>query len=335
MKAKYHIGILSLLLLTFLALNAKGEDSRYFRNDNSKQVVNNYYGDYDYYYSSRINRFHRSYAAFGYYAPVFTDSYWYNYQPFSWGISIYGGGFSAGYNFHWPDYYGYGDYWGYDPYFGSSYYFGYNPYNYGYWYPPVVINLNFGHIWHNNYYGWNGHHHDHDYYAHYYHGSNYYSHNDYHGNNYNSNRYSSYSNTSGKNHGKNSESSVHNNDISRNRLSTGNEVKRTHNAGNVSAAPNKNRNNSNLNPSDHNKRTVRNNNFSNSKYSDPVKSTVNRRAVQYASSVKSSSGSAGNNIRSTRSMSSNPGVRSSSSRSESKSSGSRSGSSGEKSNRRR
>ena len=55
-------------------------------------VVNNYYDDYDYYFSSRINRFHRSYTAFDYYAPVFTDSYWYNYQPYSWGVSIYGGG---------------------------------------------------------------------------------------------------------------------------------------------------------------------------------------------------------------------------------------------------
>ena len=54
-----------------------------YRNDDARVVVNNYYDDYDYYYSSRINRFHRSYAAFDYYAPVFTDSYWYNYQPYS------------------------------------------------------------------------------------------------------------------------------------------------------------------------------------------------------------------------------------------------------------
>ena len=141
MKAKYYIGIISVLLLTFSSVNAQRDDSRDYRNDDAKIVVNNYYDDYDYYFTSRINRFHRSYAAFDYYAPVFTDSYWYNYQPFSWGISIYGGGFSIGYNYNWPVYYGYGDYWGYNPFYYSN------------WYSPVIINLNFGSMWHNNYYG--------------------------------------------------------------------------------------------------------------------------------------------------------------------------------------
>ena len=106
-------------------------------------VVNNYYDDYDYYFSSRINRFHRSYAAFDYYAPVFTDSYWYNYQPYSWGVSIYGGGgFGIGFSTSYPVYnYGYSYYSGYDPYYGSSYYWGYDPFYYSNWYSPVVINI--------------------------------------------------------------------------------------------------------------------------------------------------------------------------------------------------
>ena len=59
---------------------------------------------------------------------MFTDSYWYNYQPFSWGISIYGGrGFGFGYSYNYPVYYDYG--WN-DPYFGSSYYWGYDPFFY-------------------------------------------------------------------------------------------------------------------------------------------------------------------------------------------------------------
>ena len=117
-------------MLTGLTANAQMDYAGDYRNDNATVVVNNYYDNYDYYYSSRINRFHRSYSAFDYYAPVFTDTYWYNYQPYSWGISIYGGGgFGIGYSIPilfiimvmhtTPGWY--------DPYYGSSYYWGYNP----------------------------------------------------------------------------------------------------------------------------------------------------------------------------------------------------------------
>ena len=112
MKAKYHIGITGLLLIVASSLNAQVYETGNNRYDGATVVVNNYQGDYDYYYSSRINRFHRSYSAFNYYAPVFTETYWYNYQPFSWGISIYGGGgFGIGYSYNFPVYsYGYGYY---------------------------------------------------------------------------------------------------------------------------------------------------------------------------------------------------------------------------------
>jgi hypothetical protein len=96
MKAKYYIGIVSALLLFQLSVKAQNADYRDDRSNDAKIVVNNYYNDYDYYYSSRINRFHRSFAAFDYYSPLFTDLYWYNYRPFSWGLSIYGGGFGFG-----------------------------------------------------------------------------------------------------------------------------------------------------------------------------------------------------------------------------------------------
>ena len=131
MKAKLYIGILQAFMLTGLTANAQMDYAGDYRHDDANVVVNNYYDNYDYYYSSRINRFHRSYAAFEYYAPVFTDSYWYNYQPFSWGVSIYGGGgFGIGYVNPYPVYnygYAYSPGW-YDPYYGSSYYWGYNPY---------------------------------------------------------------------------------------------------------------------------------------------------------------------------------------------------------------
>ena len=75
MKAKYSIGLLSILLLASSAVKAQSGDSRDFGNDDARIVVNNYYDDNDYYYASRINRFHRSYAAFDYYSPIYTDSY--------------------------------------------------------------------------------------------------------------------------------------------------------------------------------------------------------------------------------------------------------------------
>jgi len=112
MKAKYYIGILSAMLLAGYPLKAQITDNRNFRNDDAGLVINNYYDDYDYYYSSRINRFHRSYTAFDYYSPMFTDTYWYNYQPYTWGLSIYGrNGLGFGFSFNYPVYY-YG--WGYN-----------------------------------------------------------------------------------------------------------------------------------------------------------------------------------------------------------------------------
>jgi len=164
MKAKYYIGILSALLLTVIPLKAQYADNRDFRNNGASVVINNYYDDYDYYYTSRINRFHRSYAVFDYYSPLYTDVYWYNYRPFTWGLSIYGGsGFGIGFSYNYPVYYSgwrYGNWYGYnngwyDPYFGS-YWWGYDPFYYS-WYSPVVINLSFGRWWGNNYRGWHGH----------------------------------------------------------------------------------------------------------------------------------------------------------------------------------
>ena len=61
-------------------------------------VTNNHYYDpymyddyYDYSYAARIKRFHDPYYGFGYYDPYFTNSYWYNYNPWHFGTSIYMG----------------------------------------------------------------------------------------------------------------------------------------------------------------------------------------------------------------------------------------------------
>ena len=147
MKAKIYIGIITVAALS--AIPAKSQISGYsdYRNDGSTLVVNNYYNDYDFYYSSRINRFHRSYSAFTYYSPVFTETYWYNFQPYSWGVSIYGGG--GGFYYNYPVY----NYGWYDPYYGYNYSWGYDPFYYS-WYSPVIINFNLGYRWgyHDRYY---------------------------------------------------------------------------------------------------------------------------------------------------------------------------------------
>jgi hypothetical protein len=142
MKTISFIGIFPALLLAAFTLQAQDADNDYYRNDDAKVIINNYYDNYgsDYYFSSRINRFHRSYAAFDYYSPVFTDTYWYDYRPWSWGISIYAGGlgFNLGYN---PYYYGsYYSNW-YDPYYFDPYYYdywGYYPGCFSYWYTPPI-----------------------------------------------------------------------------------------------------------------------------------------------------------------------------------------------------
>ena len=53
-------------------------------------VTNNYYGDYyDYEYSSRLRRFYGGYNGFDYYDQYYTNLYWYNYDPYYDGVSIY------------------------------------------------------------------------------------------------------------------------------------------------------------------------------------------------------------------------------------------------------
>ena len=94
-------------------------------------IVNNYYGNYyeadDYYdfsYSARIRRFHRPVWSMGYYGGLYTDYYWYSYNPFHCGMSIY-----YGYNYYDPFYSPYYS-WGYSGYY-SPYYSYYNHHAYG------------------------------------------------------------------------------------------------------------------------------------------------------------------------------------------------------------
>lgn len=101
--------------------------------DGNTYVTNNYYDEddyYDYYYASRIRRFHRPLWGYSYYDPFYTNSYWYDYNPYNWGTSIY-----LGYNWwapsawYSPSYCSFG--YGYNPWngWGWSIGWGYNPWN--------------------------------------------------------------------------------------------------------------------------------------------------------------------------------------------------------------
>lgn len=117
------------------------DSTEYYQDESGNTyVTNNYYDDEDYYdysYSSRLRRFHDPYFGCGYYDNYYTNSYWYSYDPWDWGWSIY-----LGYNFWYPYSYfrpsfgfSYGNpYWAWSysygyPYWGMGYGVGYNSWN--------------------------------------------------------------------------------------------------------------------------------------------------------------------------------------------------------------
>ena len=108
--------------------------SEYEQTDDGKTIINNYYlsedDEYDFYYSSRFRRFHTPYYGYGYYDPWFSDMYYYTYDPFFWGTSIYFGTYWGGFGFY--NYYSPFSYyrWGYPYSYYGSYYAGYYD---GYW----------------------------------------------------------------------------------------------------------------------------------------------------------------------------------------------------------
>lgn len=136
--------------------NASQSGSSTYTDPSGNNITNNYYGDYyednnDYDYAARINRFHRPIYGSGYYDPFYTNMYYYNYDPFYWGTSIYIG-YRPSYWFGWNSWgwnsgWGWNNGWGWNsPYFyspacyggyGYGYGFGgggyWNGYNNGYW----------------------------------------------------------------------------------------------------------------------------------------------------------------------------------------------------------
>ncbi len=128
-------------------------DDNYYYEDNFK------YDDYyDYSYSSRIRRFDNPLYGAGYYDSYYTNMYWYDYNPYAWGTSIY-----IGYDYRYPSYYSnfyspfsswpyYSPYYAYNNYWYSSYY---NPYyGYNYW-NPYYGNSFYNGYWTGYYTGYN------------------------------------------------------------------------------------------------------------------------------------------------------------------------------------
>jgi len=157
MKTKILIGIIGAMLMPGITAEAQIASSGNYRNDEAGIVINNYY-NYDFHYSSRINRFHRSFVSFEYYSPVFTDVYWYSYQPYTWGLTIYGGTrIGIGVTYNYPVYYAWWDYpWSYGwdyAWYGGSFYWGYTPF-YVTWYTPVVVNVRVNRWWPGTYYAY-------------------------------------------------------------------------------------------------------------------------------------------------------------------------------------
>lgn len=144
-------------------LNYSNSETYYDENGTSF-VTNNYYYDdyYDYEYASRLKRFYDPYFGWSYYNEFYTNYYWYTYDPWLWGVSIYIGSpgwysnsyywdpYWGGYynnwrwgspHWAWGGYYGYGYYnswYNHQYYHGRNYWNGYsngywNGYNDGYW----------------------------------------------------------------------------------------------------------------------------------------------------------------------------------------------------------
>ncbi len=125
--------------------NQPSEPAETYTNPDGNTNINNYYYDeydpdnyYDYAYSSRLRRFHNHYCCNNYWDDYYTNRYWYTYNPWDWGISIY-----WGYNWLWPSWGFYYNFW--DPWYYSSWGWGYPYYGWG------------GNYWNSYYYGyWDG-----------------------------------------------------------------------------------------------------------------------------------------------------------------------------------
>lgn len=143
MKTKNLLAVSAMLTVTLCATaEERRTDSGVTGNGYGSQqvVVNNYYYGNGYEYSSRLKRFHNSYTSFDFYSPVYTEAYWYNFTPYTWGVSIYddwyyyGAGVSR---YSWRSGFGGSYWWGYDPWMDYDPWMGYG---WNSWYSPGFSN---------------------------------------------------------------------------------------------------------------------------------------------------------------------------------------------------
>jgi len=141
MKTKILLTVTATLVIAYTALAAdagKGHSDRGSGYGNQQIVVNNYYHESGYEYASRLKRFHNSYVVFDFYSPLYTETFWYHYTPYTWGVSIYddwyyyGGGVSR---YNWTSGFGGSYWWGYDPWWDYDPWMGYG---WNSWYGPGV-----------------------------------------------------------------------------------------------------------------------------------------------------------------------------------------------------
>lgn len=143
MKTKKILAVTAMLTVALCATaEERPADSGVTGNGYGSQqvVVNNYYYGNGYEYSSRLKRFHNSYSSFDFYSPVYTEAYWYNFTPYTWGVSIYddwyyyGAGVSR---YSWRSGFGGSYWWGYDPWMDYDPWMGYG---WNSWYSPGFSN---------------------------------------------------------------------------------------------------------------------------------------------------------------------------------------------------
>lgn len=143
MKTKILLAVTAMLMIALYATaeeRSPGTGSSGYGYGSQQVVVNNYYYDNGYEYSSRLKRFHNSYTSFDFYSPLYTESYWYSFTPYTWGVSIYddwyyyGAGVSR---YSWRSGFGGSYWWGYDPWMDYDPWMGYG---WNSWYSPGFSN---------------------------------------------------------------------------------------------------------------------------------------------------------------------------------------------------
>jgi len=131
MKKKILLATIAVAAMTTMAAAADRDPSGAgtgSANGSQQVIVNNYYMQGGYEYTSRLKRFHTSYVTFDFYSPMYTEVYWYRYTPYTWGVSIYDDWYYYGGNVSrhsWTSGFGGSYWWGYEPWWGYNSRIGY------------------------------------------------------------------------------------------------------------------------------------------------------------------------------------------------------------------